>query len=242
MKRILLGLIVCLLGIAAGAQTNFEVLHTASLDYSNATIIRTSPAYAVVMYNDGIAKVPWTNLPITLQKQFGYSPAAAAAFAIQEKQKHIAELQAKNDYARKMASLRGTNRLVQVTSVIDEFGQCTISCPTASGRVYLIGLPASVNAFYTRREELQNAIADLKNTPITVSETVKDPNDPDPAFTARLAVQNALENAKDARADKLGEAKEELSDLNATATESTTVWAYPTGLTYAGLPEWKTAQ
>ena len=97
MKRILPGLIVCLLGIAAGAQTNFEVLHTASLDYSNATIIRTSPAYAVVMYNDGIAKVPWTNLPITLQKQFGYSPAAAAAFAIQEKQKHIAELQAKQE-------------------------------------------------------------------------------------------------------------------------------------------------
>jgi hypothetical protein len=87
MKKIILAGLsaaVCfLIPQSAPANTNeisLDVLLTAQGNFTNATIIRHNPAYAMVDYPGGIVKVADSNLPPDLQNQFGYSPSNAAAF------------------------------------------------------------------------------------------------------------------------------------------------------------------
>jgi hypothetical protein len=70
-------------GIASG-QTNdahFDVLRTLDgRSFKNATITRTTAAYAVVDFDGGGANVAFTNLPPDLQTRYHYDPAAAEQF------------------------------------------------------------------------------------------------------------------------------------------------------------------
>jgi hypothetical protein len=130
-----------------------------------------------------------------------------------------------------------TNRLVRVTAVLDEFGMCNTTVRT----IYLEGLPQNVTDFLNRQAQLKGDVETLRNTTVTAWATVRDPNDPDPAFTSQLAAQNALANAQRAHDNKLQELKEELSEMNAAQSQSTSVIACPTGLTYNGIPRWRCA-
>jgi len=66
------------------AQTNdvhFDVLRTLDgQNFTNATIIRTTPAYAVVDFSAGGANVYFTNLPVELRNLYHYDPVAAEQF------------------------------------------------------------------------------------------------------------------------------------------------------------------
>jgi hypothetical protein len=67
--------------LTVSAQTNFDVLVCKDASYTNATIIRATPAYLVVSHNDGISKVALTNLPDSLQQKYPYDPEKIAAAA-----------------------------------------------------------------------------------------------------------------------------------------------------------------
>ena len=112
-------------GLTVFASTNdihLDVLLTGQGNFTNATIIRHNPAYAVVDYPGGSVKVADSNLPPDLQKQFAYSPSNAAAFIAAEKNKHDAALQTeaakRAAYNAYLASIRGTNQFITVTKII----------------------------------------------------------------------------------------------------------------------------
>ena len=103
-------------GLNVSAQTNFAILICKNASYTNATIIRETPAYVVVSYSGGLAKVAHTNLPDALQKQFNFDPEKAQATLDAEAQ-HAKDVQRKKvEYANYLATLRGTNQTVRVKS------------------------------------------------------------------------------------------------------------------------------
>lgn len=224
----------------ASADVTFDLLHTTQRDFTNATIIRTNPAYVVVDWPGGLAKVWMTNLSPELQKQFGYSASNAAAAVLLEQRNAAAKKQSDIAYRKYLGSLRGTNQVIRVVSILDAgLGECSIAGQTAHGTVYLMSMPASASGFFTRKADLQNQIADLKETPITVTATVNDPNDPDPGFTSQLRAREALDDAKQARQQQLGDLNSQLKDLNDSQLDATTLMAYPTGLSRDGIPIWQ---
>src|ERR1700690_4150175 len=52
--------------------------------YTNTTIIFYNPAYAVVVFYDGLVRMAISNLPADFQTQFAYSPQIAAQFLAEE--------------------------------------------------------------------------------------------------------------------------------------------------------------
>ena len=242
-------LILLLLSLASSlfAQTNFDVLSCADRDLTNATIIRSTPAYVVVQFDGGLVKEALTNLPPVLQEKYHYNPTnAAAALATEEahRLKVIADKIAQQKY---LASLRGSNELVQVIYIADAFGQCKIS---GHGNVYMVGIPSSVNDYLSRYWQLKNGISDAAARAERMARAASraDANAPtaaggdasyvDAAMAQRTTANNMIENANNAAAD-VEKMKSDLADMETGLVNSTTVIAYPTGLQYAGLSQWQ---
>jgi hypothetical protein len=102
-------LLILSAGMTAG-QTNdvhFDILRT--LDghaFTNATITRTTAAFAIVDFDGGGAKIPLTNLPTGIQRQFGFNKTnAAAEIALAESKRQMAG-QASQDVAKAQEEAR----------------------------------------------------------------------------------------------------------------------------------------
>ena len=228
------------------AQTNFDVLVCRNASYTNASIIRTTPAYAVVSFEGGLAKVAMTNLPDTLQKQFGYDPEKAAALLAAEEKHRLAVVKARADQARLIASLRGTNQTIQIKVVLDDYGQCQ----TSVGQIYAIGLPASVSEFLANYYQLK---ANIPTAEANAGQLMRDYKradanamtgaSGDPAFVdAWMAQRQRAENMRvDAEnaADEVKNMKSRLAEMQDNLIQNTSVVAYPTGLKYSGFQQWQ---
>jgi hypothetical protein len=125
MKRV--SAILLLAALSTFGQTNepvIDVLAAGGQFYTNAQITRVTPAYAVVSYNGGIVQLALSNLPAPYQEKYGYDPDKAARYLADKKQKLQEQRAALNArqaaYNQAVASLAGTNRPVQVISILDE--------------------------------------------------------------------------------------------------------------------------
>jgi hypothetical protein len=258
-----LALLLVVAALTVSAQTNFDVLICKNASYTNATITRTTPAYAVVSYDGGLVKVAMTNLPDALQKQFGYDPVKAAAILDAEKQKRLADIKAQAERQKYIASLRGSNQVIRVVTLLDGFGQCLISSSNViqggyarQQQVYLLGLPAQVSDYLNRFNQLKIDVADYQvrvdnyqraadaaynSAPSEVSASG------DASFVAsainsasvQMADAGQMEANADAGQKKLHDMKSDLENMAANLIPNSTVIAYPTGLSDNGMARWQ---
>jgi hypothetical protein len=235
------------------AQTNFEVLSTSQGDYTNASILRRHPAYIVVSHLNGITKVPLTNLPPSLQKQFGYNPTNAAAALAREKKQADAARAAALARQKYLASLVGQIQPVRCLAIIDGFGQCQISTSNGTSRAYVLGLPSRINSFMTSMTALKSGIEAQAEYSKRLDGQAKraDPNAPVYArgkvnnFNAAMAERRRAKNLSmeaDNAAAKLAEMRKQLELMTSQAVEATTFQAYPTGILDNSIPRWQAVQ
>lgn len=124
-------------------QTNFtfDVLETKQGTYTNAHFGTITPAWVTVLHDSGGAKVYITNLPPEIQKQLGYDPAKAASQAQVEidRQKLAAAVAAER--RQQIAARAADAQTIQIISIQDKFGLCTIQTEAGVIQAYLIGIP-----------------------------------------------------------------------------------------------------
>jgi len=237
------------------AQTNgpvIPVLSAAGQSYTNARIVQANPAYVVVQCDSGIVQLSLSNLPARYREKYGYSPEAAANFLAGEQQRQQRSRQAVQDqqvaYQRYLASLAGTNRAVQILEVTADtsHGGWPLCIAANMERGILVkNLPDAIRNFFSQEAALQATIDTLSrqverdrfatnaaantapamglvylNTPVT---------QPTPAQAA-VTLQ--------ADQDRLTEVQETWTNLAAQAEVRTTIYAYPTGLSYGGYTLW----
>jgi hypothetical protein len=241
----------CILGIvalvfSATAQTNFDVLICQNASYTNATIIRATPAYVVVDHSGGIAKVALTNLPTILQIKYHYDPAAAED-AINEESlradKSRKEVAARAEaYKKYLASLAGPVKTIHLNYILSDNTIGGAVYDTSVGTIQLSGVPEDLNSKLRRAGELINEIKHLKTDPIVATASVS--NSGDDQFNAQMAVDDALQAAKNSRDAKLAAAKDEQTDLKDDLEKSAEIRANNTGQKYQyamwqydGIPE-----
>jgi hypothetical protein len=232
--------------LPAAAQTNFEVLACSNACYTNATIIRATPGYVVVDFDDGIAKVAMTNLPADLQKQYHYDPDKAAAALTADEQHRLDVIKTKAEQAKYLASLRGTNQMIRVVAVLDLFGRCQ----TSVGQIYLIGLPPSVSTYLAQYNQLKASVVEsqiqLDNKAQAADASIGDGGNPAAVFEAMkqsLKGKGKQTTEKIHEADEAGEnlseLKSRLAEIESGMSQNISVIAYPTGMKYSGLPQWQ---
>jgi len=237
-----------ILGIAinATAQTNFDILICKNAIYTNATIIRETPAYVVVSYSGGLAKVAHTNLPDTLQKQFNFDPEKAQA-TLEAEAKNARDVQQKKvDYVNYLASLRGPNKVVRIKSLNPD-GTCIIS---EEGTVLMGGIPPATANYFARISYLRNAIANQSGRAKQMARDAEradanaatyasgDASYVNSAMAQRQRANNMVVNANQA-AEQVAEMKNELSELEADFSKYTGLVAYSTGLKNSGITIWQ---
>jgi hypothetical protein len=246
--------ILCILALSLQAQTNsglhLDILVCSNKTYENCTIIRVTPAYAVVEFSGGLDKVPLAELPDSYKQKYGYDSKKAEAFLQSEKQtiatRHAAFLAAQAAIQKAQLAAVGPVQTIQIKSILDDrfaYPKCFISSGESggfSGAVFLRNIPVEVKNFILKKKQLENDIQILQDKQIVVTSTVR--NTDDPAFDSWLATQNALSDAKEAKAEKLRQMKEQLDKMETDADDYTSTIAYPTGQTYAGIPIWECAQ
>ena len=250
---------VCfLVAESASANTNeihLDVLLTGQGNFTNASIIRHNPAYAVVDYPGGIINVADSNLPPDLQKQFGYSPANADSFLKQEKasQKAVYDQFAAQHAAAAayLASLNGTNRIIRITSIGDEIRILQVAA-TIDGRdqeILIRNLPSSVRDFVNRYNQLQANVpafaekvqydtkaADRADTLASVVRG-RDRGYENWAVTRRYRAKLMVLNAKD-EGETLQQMQDHLKQMTDDAPQLAAVIAYPSSEFYGTQQVW----
>ena len=242
-----LALLLAFAALTVSANTNeihLDVLLTAQGNFTNATIIRLNPAYAMVNYPGGILMIADSNLPPDLQKQFDYSPSNAAAFLVSEKEK---KKQADAAYAKRraadlayIASFAGTNRVIRIASIDDEtrITQCAAIIDGQNKEIFIRNLPQTVKDFVNSYNQLRADILALGErvhndakaaeradafAPVAAAGDAAYVNS---AMAQRDRANQMALNVEDA-ADKLAEMQDNLKTMHDEATEKTSVIAYP---------------
>jgi hypothetical protein len=245
-------------------QTNTNELHLDFLvcsnkTYEDCTIIRVTPAYAVVSYSGCLEKVPLAVLPDSLKQKYGYDQKKADAFLKSEKQnlamKKAAALAAQAADEKFIASLAGTNRVIRITSI--EGGVGVLKCSAAiDGQVQPImirNLPDSVKNFVIQYNQLRNDILTfgekIHNDALAAKRA--DASAPigaagDAAYVNSVMAQRDRANQMavnvEDEADRLKQMQDDLEKMASDSVEKTSIYAYPTGQNYAGLSIWQCAQ
>jgi hypothetical protein len=249
--------------VQAYAQTNFDVLVCANASYTNATIVRATPAYVVVDFDGGIAKVCLTNLPPLLQEKYHYDPAAAAKALADEtarlkaaRSQVAAQQLAQQKY---LASLVGTNETVKVSDIFEANAFGGTLCQMTEGKVLIAGLKEDLIDFLVRKKQLTQAIADFSdkidrdqinadnaeaNAPTSVmasgSEAFVDAAMA--SANAQANTANNMESYVQREQIALGRMQDELAQMQSKEDAMTTITAYPTGQSYGGNPIWQCSQ
>ncbi len=238
MKLLFLGVLGAFAS-GVSAQPDFGVLVCKNASYTNASIIRVTPAYVVVDYSGGVAEVALTNLPEKLQSQYPYDPVAAAQSLSDESNKIAARAESSLKTGANRpnpASLVGTTQTVTVESVTDEKLPagliCTIANDTSETVVLLAGLPPGVRHYVEQRSQLIDQLNLLRNTPITAVQ----PNEG--AGSNPVDYEGAMFAAREARRARISALGKQLDILEAKPQKGMTR-AYPTGQSYNGMPVWQ---
>lgn len=88
-------------------------------------------------------------------------------------------------------------------------------------------------------DQLKTDIQNEENYHPTVTTTVYDPNDPDPASTAETLNQEKVDELTEQKKEKLEDLDSQLDTLEYNDAERTTVKAYFTGRKYGGMEVWQ---
>ena len=251
-----LALLLSGIAIAGAQETNtamIPLLRAGNQSYTNAEIYSVTPAYVDIGYDGGIARIALSNMPDLYRQKYHYSPEKAEQYLTSESNKlkaiRAAELVRRAAYEKAVADLATNTQTIYVDSIVDEqFGypKCNVSSGNGGGdennvpgQILIINLPAVVKSFAQDKQKLSADIENLRNQKVVASYTVNDPNDPDPGLTAQIMAQNALQNAKEAKAERLRGMEKKLEDMESQASERTRIKAYFTGHSYAGFQMWK---
>jgi hypothetical protein len=187
--------------------------------------------------------VPLTNLPYSLQKRYPYDPTnAVKVFAAEEQHKKEVVTQ-RIAQEKFLNSLKGTNQIVRISAVWDSYGLCD----TSKGRIYVMNLPASTTGYFAQVSQLKADESDSADRAAALQRQVEQDdakvsaaiwvNSDDGAGFIMNLKQERL-RARDA-AENTERLKEQLMDLQTKEHSFTTVVAFPTGLSYSGLPKWQ---
>jgi hypothetical protein len=233
-----------------------DVLAAGGQFYTNAQITHATPAYAVVIYDGGSAQLVLSNLPVSYQKRFGYDPDKAARFLADEKQKaqerRAALMVRQAAYNRAVASLAGTNRLVQIISILDEVSNGGIplcAIPEAPDGVLIKNLPDPVKNFLNRKRQLAadvnsfsarvQADTSAADRAVAVAPTFASPDaDMIDAQNNQRAQANLMAvKAREEQAE-LEQMKKTMGDLDAETVDRTTITAFPTGQFFGRFEIW----
>jgi len=252
-------LLLLLVALSAFAQTNeavIGVLPAGGVFYTNARITRVTPAYAVVSYDGGIVQLALSNLPAAYREKYGYDSDKAAKYLAEEKQKALerrAALMARQAaYNQAMAALAGTNRPVQIISILDEQSNGGIplcAIPDAADGILIKNLPDPVKSFLNRKKQLAadidsfsaqveadaGAAARAQAVAPAYSSTDPDINDAQNRQRAQANLMALKVREKQAELDKM---KKAMSDLEAEAAGQATIMAFPTGQFFGGFEIW----
>jgi hypothetical protein len=248
-----------LVAISTFAQTNepvIAVLPAGGQFYTNALITGVTPAYAVVSYDGGIVQLALSNLPSSYQKKYSYDPGKATKYLADEKQKlqeRRAALMARQAaYNQAIASLVGTNRPVQIISVLDDLSnggipRCVI--PEAPDGVLVKNLPDPVKSFLDRKKQLAadidsfseriqaDASAADRAAAVVPTYAAIDLDTIDAQNNQRTQANLMAVRVKEERAE-LEKMKKTMSDLDAETAFRTTIMAFPTGQFFGGFEIW----
>lgn len=234
---------IMLLGGSLRAQTNlsFDVLSTRQGDFTNATIIRTTADYALVMHPGGLTRVALSNLPSVLQDKFHCDPNQGAAQVDAAKKKAEESRRARVEQQKRLAALAGPVQNIRVTTILDDYGLCQIQTGNRTARVIVLGLPAWVYEYYGSRGNLESAIANLQLTPVVVTATSRGYGRAT-AWVAHQVARETLGDANAIKAERLKYLGDQLADLKKNELQYTTIAAYPTGFSVNGVPRWQAVQ
>ena len=234
---------------------HFDVLVAGGRSYTNATIIRTTPAEAIVNFNQGIARVALSNLPVSYQEKFGYDPAEAARYLDGEKQLELknraAQAAALAAYQNAIAARRGTNRNVRIVQVVGNYGfmKCAAVIDGEQREIYVRNLPGSVGDYLAQVSRQKADIAafqakvdaDAKAAEradaLAPTGIIGDTDQASAAMTRRIQANQMALNVKNER-DTLAQMQASLADLTSQSAVKTTIVAFPEGQNYGNLPIW----
>jgi hypothetical protein len=253
--------------VQLSAQTNFfPLLNCASnVVYTNATILRVTPAEAVVNFDGGIVKVQLQNLPEFLRQRYHYDPTNAAQYALAEKARNQARKLAQVREAAEQTQLDAANRgnlcTIQVKQILDnQFGypKCVVSGgggadASVPSEVLLMNLPDSVKNFVNLYNQLRNDIPtfgekihndDIAAKSANANALVGAGGDlarVNAAMAQRFQANQMAVNVED-ETYRLEQMKADLETMTENLADKTQVKAYFTGKSYAKIQIWECVQ
>src|SRR5579872_4008539 len=86
-------LLCMMVGLSAIAEDQTNAIPTLTIkgtSYHNVRIASFTPVDAIVVYDGGGLRAKWTDLPESLQKQYGYDPVKAEKYLASKNQKKLA--------------------------------------------------------------------------------------------------------------------------------------------------------
>ncbi|MFZ0826669.1 MAG: hypothetical protein WAO02_04525 [Verrucomicrobiia bacterium] len=251
--------VLLLVGISVFALTNepvVAVLPVSGQFYTNAQITRVTPAYAVVIYDGGIVQVALSNLPAAYQEKYGYDPEQAARFLADRNQKlqaqHAASMARQAAYSQALAARAGTNRPVQIISILDEMSNggyplCAIS--NIPQGILVNNLTDEVRTFLNRKKQLAADISSFSDKVQADASAAARAQAVAPAFAATDSATVEAQNNQRAQAnlmavsvqeeqEELAKMKSAMSGWDAETPARTTILAFPSGQFYGQYEIW----
>jgi hypothetical protein len=255
---VLVVLILSVLSALAGDTNEIRVgtLPAGGRFYTNATITRVTPAYAVVSYQEGMVQIPMSNMPAAYQTEFGYTPEAAAQFLDEEKQMQKKRRAAVLAQQAALQARMGTNRPVRITAIDDNpsFGGIPFCTTDAiKGGMLVENLPDSVRQFMAGYRQLQADIADCQQrlNKLKVPEPPPTNTVPQPprlgkktwvsssaGFSRIIPKDDNTAAIRRDTEDRLKTLNARLAQATADYNRNTTILAHPSGQSYGGKPIW----
>jgi hypothetical protein len=251
---ILWGLCVVQIHAAGTNEIYVGVLEAGGTTYTNATIIRANPAYAIVTYQEGIVRVAMSNMPAVYQTKFGYSPEIAQQFLDVEnqiqKERRAAVLAKQRAYQRSAAAQTSKIQPIQITAILDaksNNGLPLCAVDGIKGGILVDNLPDTVASFLNYYRQIQS---DINNSEQNLrdfdSRVIKSQNDIVWAIERGTIPDYNLAKSNQAKilSDRQ-DAQNQLIALNARFEQMkqdydsfTTILAYPSGHFYGNKPMW----
>jgi hypothetical protein len=229
--------------------------------YTNATITRMTPAYAVVSYQAGVVQIPMSNLSAVYQAQSGYTPEKAAQFLEEEKQSQKQRRAAVQAQLAAFRPVAGTNRLVRIITIDDNpnfggFAFCSVD--VLKGGILVENLPEAVRQFMSGYRQLQADVADGEQQVNRLKAAEPPANAaPQPHMGKNGATRNNAtgvyyllpapkpndpvadwKNARRNADDRLKALNARLAQATTNYDRYTTIIAHPSGQWYVGKPIW----
>jgi hypothetical protein len=262
-------LIIFLAAVSARAETNFfALLDCGRAIYTNATISHVTPAYVTVIFDGGIAQVPWREMPPAIREQYQFNSNTASEFLAEKKRKsdnaRTAAASQAAAYNKSLTAKAGEVQNIQITAILDEtsnggFPLCSVGFSgggsdtnnpyPVTGSILLKNLPAEPRNYWRRCSQLKKDIAtfEVKVRNDTRAAERADASAPVGAKGTAKFVNAALAERKRANqmtldakyeAETLKKMQDDLKAMESTSLDHTVISVFPTGQTFGRYEIW----